>query len=136
MRKAGSGTGPMREWAAPSYDPNTGRAASAYGDRQPVTLRVSAFPRTGRCLTSWEASSRPATLHDIRRSVASGMAKLGISLPVIERVLNHVSGSFAGIVGIYQRHDFAGEKKVALDKWDAHVAAIVADRPAKVVKMR
>jgi hypothetical protein len=38
MRKAGSGTGPMREWAAPSYDPNTGRAASAYGDRQPVTI--------------------------------------------------------------------------------------------------
>jgi hypothetical protein len=38
MRKAGSGTGPLREWAAPSYDPNTGRAASAYGDGQPVTI--------------------------------------------------------------------------------------------------
>ena len=56
------------------------------------------------------------------------MAKLGISLPVIEKILNHVSGSFAGIVGVYQRHDFAGEKKAALDKWGAHVAAIVGGK--------
>jgi integrase len=30
-------------------------------------------------------------LHDIRRTVASGMARLGINLPVIEKLLNHVS---------------------------------------------
>jgi integrase len=78
------------------------------------------------------------TLHDLRRSAASGMAKLGVSLPVIEKVLNHVSGSFAGVVGIYQRHDFAGEKRKALELWGAHVAAIVSDKPAKakVVKLR
>jgi integrase len=46
----------------------------------------------------------PWVLHDIRRTVASGMARLGINLPVIEKLLNHVSGSFAGIVGVYQRH--------------------------------
>jgi integrase len=68
------------------------------------------------------------TLHDIRRTVTSGMARLGISLPVIEKVLNHASGSFAGIVGIYQRHDFAGEKAAALKLWGEHVAAIVADK--------
>ena len=34
----------------------------------------------------------------------SGMARLGINLPVIEKVLNHTSGSFAGIVGVYQKH--------------------------------
>ena len=50
-------------------------------------------------------------LHDLRRTVASGMARLGISLAVIEKVLNHVSGSFAGIVGVYQRHEFADEKR-------------------------
>jgi integrase len=44
------------------------------------------------------------TFHDLRRTVASGMARLGINLPVIEKVLNHTSGSFAGIVGGYQRH--------------------------------
>ena len=40
------------------------------------------------------------TLHDLRRTAASGMARLGINLPVIEKVLNHTSGSFAGIVGV------------------------------------
>jgi integrase len=66
------------------------------------------------------------TLHDLRRTVASGMARLGVALPVIEKVLNHASGSFAGIVGVYQRHDFAGEKKAALNRWGAHVADITA----------
>jgi integrase len=66
-------------------------------------------------------------LHDCRRSVASGMAKLGINLPVIERVLNHVSGSFAGIVGVYQRHDFADEKRAALERWAAHVAKLIGE---------
>ena len=68
----------------------------------------------------------PFVIHDLRHSVASGMARLGINLPVIERVLNHVSGSFAGIVGVYQRHDFADEKRAALELWAKHVAEIVA----------
>jgi integrase len=67
------------------------------------------------------------TLHDLRRTAASGMAKIGVDLPVIEKVLNHVSGSFAGIVGIYQRHDYAAEKRIALDKWAAHVANVVGE---------
>jgi integrase len=78
------------------------------------------------------------TLHDLRRTAASGMARLGVNLPVIEKVLNHVSGSFAGVAGIYQRHDFAGEKRRALELWGAHVAAIVSDKPTKaeVVRLR
>jgi integrase len=70
-------------------------------------------------------SFRDWHLHDCRRTVASGMARLGINLPVIERVLNHVSGSFAGIVSVYQRHDFADEKRAALALWAKHVAEIV-----------
>lgn len=64
-------------------------------------------------------------LHDLRRTVASGMARLGIALPVIEKALNHSSGSFAGIVGVYQRHSFADEKRQALDAWARFVASIV-----------
>ena len=75
-------------------------------------------------------------IHDLRRSVASGMAKLGVSLPVIEKILYHVSGSFSGIVAVYQRHDFADEKRKALEAWANHVAAVVADNPAKVVSLR
>jgi integrase len=79
---------------------------------------------------------RDWVLHDIRRCVASGLARLGVNLPVIEKVLNHVSGSFAGVVGIYQRHDFAGEKRKALELWGAHVAAVVSDKPAKAKVLR
>jgi integrase len=67
-------------------------------------------------------------LHDLRRTAASGMARLGINLPVIEKVLNHSSGSFGGIVGVYQRHNFSDEKRHALERWGAHVADLVADR--------
>jgi integrase len=64
-------------------------------------------------------------LHDLRRTVASGMARLNINLPVIEKVLNHSSGSFAGIVGVYQRHSFADEKRAALEAWGQFVTDLV-----------
>jgi hypothetical protein len=62
----------------------------------------------GAALDAW-------ALHDIRRSVASGLARIGVNLPVIERCLSHISGSFGGIVGVYQRHDFAD---ATLARWD------------------
>jgi integrase len=71
------------------------------------------------------AETAPWVMHDIRRTAASGMAKLGVNLPVIEKLLNHVSGSFAGIVGVYQRHSFADEKRAAMQAWARHVEAIV-----------
>jgi len=75
-------------------------------------------------------------LHDIRRTVASGMAWLGVNLPVIEKLLNHVSGSFAGIVGVYQRHSFADEKRTAMAAWARHVQAIVSgEAAANVVEL-
>ena len=61
------------------------------------------------------------------------MARLGINLPVIEKVLNHSSGSFAGIAGIYQKHTFAEEKRRALDAWGAFVTDLVSDRPRRNV---
>lgn len=75
-------------------------------------------------------------LHDLRRTVASGMARLGINLPVIEKVLNHVSGSFRGIVGVYQRHSFADEKRTALGAWARFVEATVAgEKVSNVVRL-
>jgi integrase len=83
------------------------------------------------------AAIPPWVVHDIRRTVASGMARLGINLPVIEKCLNHTSGSFAGIVGVYQRHSFADEKRTAFDAWGRFVAALVTDAPsANVVGLR
>ena len=68
------------------------------------------------------------TVHDLRRTTASGMAGLGVSLVVIEKILNHVSGSLAGIVGVYQRHEFAEEKRAALQQWADHVEQLVKCR--------
>ena len=65
-------------------------------------------------------------LHDLRRTVATGLQRLGVRLEVTEQVLNHVSGSRAGIVGIYQRHDFAAEQREALDAWGSAVALSIA----------
>jgi integrase len=83
------------------------------------------------------ANMPPWRLHDLRRTAASGLARLGINLPVIEKVLNHASGSFAGIVGVYQKHSFADEKRAALEAWGNFVAALVEAKPAsKVVRLR
>jgi integrase len=68
--------------------------------------------------------------HDIRRTVASGMAKLKIALPVAEKVLNHVSGSFGGIVGVYNHYEYDDEKRSALEAWARFVTALVSDKPA------
>jgi integrase len=77
------------------------------------------------------------TFHDLRRTMASGMARLGIQLPVIEKVLNHSSGSFRGVVGVYQRHSYADEKRQALVTWASFVRSIVSDeRQANVVALR
>jgi integrase len=64
-------------------------------------------------------------LHDLRRTVATGLQRLGVRLEVTEAVQNHVSGSRAGIVGVYQQHDWAKEKRAALEAWGKRVMTIV-----------
>jgi integrase len=64
-------------------------------------------------------------LHDIRRSVATGMADLGVQPHVIEAVLNHISGHKAGVAGVYNRANYAAEKRAALDLWAGHIQALV-----------
>ncbi len=77
------------------------------------------------------------TFHDLRRTCATGMARHGIALPTIERALNHVSGSFRGIVATYQHHNYAAERRHALDAWAAFVERLVTAEPGgNVVEMR
>lgn len=65
------------------------------------------------------------TLHDFRRTLATGMQRLGIRFEVTEAILNHRSGSRAGVAGIYQRHDWGPEKKAALQAWSKHIDALL-----------
>ena len=64
------------------------------------------------------------TVHDLRRTFASGLASIGVSLPTVERLLNHISGSFGGIVGVYQRYDYLPEMQDAIERWERHVQAL------------
>ena len=66
----------------------------------------------------------PYTLHDIRRSAATGLAELGVLPHIIEAVLNHVSGHRAGVAGIYNRARYEGEMREALAKWAKHVEGL------------
>lgn len=63
--------------------------------------------------------------HDLRRTVASGCQRLGIPLEVSEAILNHTSGTRAGIAGVYHVYKFETEKRAALDSWAQHVASAV-----------
>ena len=64
-------------------------------------------------------------LHDLRRTLATGMQRLGVRFEVTEAILNHVGGSRSGVAGIYQRHDWGPEKKVALQSWADHITSVL-----------
>jgi integrase len=75
-------------------------------------------------------------IHDIRRTVATGMAELGVQPHVIEAVINHRSGHKAGVAGIYNRATYEPEIKRALALWAEHLLSIVDGTEQKVVPMR
>jgi integrase len=94
-------------------------------DKAIATARSKTAPRGGEVpagLMAWN-------VHDLRRTVATGLQRLGVRLEVTEAVLNHISGSRGGIAGVYQRHDWASEKRAALDSWAAHVLAAIKQKP-------
>jgi integrase len=76
------------------------------------------------------------THHDLRRTVATRMAELGVQPHIIEAVLNHQSGHRGGIAGIYNRATYAREVAAALALWDEHISALVEGRDRKVVSLR
>ena len=95
---------------------------------------VSGFSKAKRRLdelsgvTGWR-------FHDLRRTAATGLQRLGVRLEVTEAVLGHVSGSRAGIVGVYQRHNYAAEKRQALEAWAREVERLIGRGEAKVIAL-
>jgi integrase len=78
------------------------------------------------------------TLHDLRRTAATGMAeKCGVQPHIIEAALNHVSGeSKRGVAGIYNRARYADDIRRALQAWADYVDALVNYNAANVVRIR
>jgi integrase len=60
--------------------------------------------------------------HDLRRTAATGMAKLGVAGSTISKILNHAEG---GVTRLYNRYSYGDEKRAALTRWADHVAGIV-----------
>jgi integrase len=79
----------------------------------------------------------PWTLHDLRRSAASGMASLGIGPHIVEAILNHKSGTVRGVAAVYNRYTYGPEKRAALAAWATRVEAIVSGgATSNVVKLK
>lgn len=134
--------------------PLTGDAAAIVNNLPEVVGSPKLFPARGTALNGPSGFSKVQArlragladklgpvpewrLHDVRRTVATGMQRLGIRLEVTEAVLNHISGSRAGIAGVYQRHHFMDEKRHALEAWAAELDRIVAgDSCGNVVAFR
>jgi integrase len=77
------------------------------------------------------------TLHDIRRTFASGCARLGIAVHVVEAALNHKSGSIKGIAAVYNRYSYDTEKRAAMTAWARHVQVIVSgEAAANIILLR
>ncbi len=64
-------------------------------------------------------------VHDLRRTCASGLAKLKINLATVELCLNHWSGELGGLREVYVQHDQADDMREAFKQWSAHVESIV-----------
>ncbi|MGA7329688.1 MAG: tyrosine-type recombinase/integrase [Rhodomicrobium sp.] len=74
---------------------------------------------------------KPWRIHDLRRTCATGMEKLGTETRVIESALNHVSGVKGGLIGVYQRANHQEAVKAAYQVWVAHVEALVSGTHAQ-----
>jgi integrase len=82
------------------------------------------------------ADARVWRLHDIRRTVATGMADLGIEPHYIEAALNNFGGHRAGVAGVYNRSNYERAVKSALTRWNEYVLALVEGRESNVVMLQ
>jgi integrase len=91
--------------------------------------KVQLDRRLGDAVKSWR-------VHDIRRTVATRMADIGIEPHIIEAVINHHSGHRRGVAGIYNRSSYERAVKAALERWGEHVIALVEGRESNVLAFR
>lgn len=86
-----------------------------------TTTRRSAVSGFSKALRRVHEQSETSDwhMHDLRRTAASGMARAGIAPHVVEKVLNHISGTISGVAAVYNRYGYDAERRDALDKWGA-----------------
>jgi integrase len=140
-------------WTIPKERSKNARAITLPLMSMATDIIRSVVPRAGRDqlfgehnspkgFTSWfrgkEALDKKTILaewniHDVRRSVATRMADLGVAPHVIEQILNHVSGHRAGVAGIYNRSSYEREVRAALAMWEDHIRTLVTGDNRKIL---
>jgi integrase len=91
--------------------------------------RAELGTRRGDAIPGW-------TLHDLRQTAASGMARMNIPPHVVDKVLNHVSGTIRGVAAVYNRFAYLNERRSALEAWGAYITRLVSPAPGNVVTLR
>jgi integrase len=74
-------------------------------------------------------------LHDLRRTAASGMARLNIAPQVVDRILNHSAGTIRGVAAVYNRFEYQDERRAALAAWASYVTSLLTPVPSNVVPL-
>ena len=69
----------------------------------------------------------PWTLHDLRRTLRTKWAELGVIREVAEKYINHVSGANSGIEAIYNRAKYKEPMRAAVTLWESHLARLLRD---------
>jgi integrase len=77
----------------------------------------------------------PWTIHDLRRTAATGMAGLRIAPHVVDKILNHVSGKISGVAAVYNRFEYSDERRAALEAWGRYVENLINPAPTNVVML-
>lgn len=70
----------------------------------------------------------PWRLHDVRRTVVTGMNNIGVMPHIVEACVNHVSGTKGGVAGVYNHAAYLDEKRAAWERWASHIASLVEGR--------
>jgi hypothetical protein len=81
-----------------------------------------------------EAAISGWRLHDLRRTAATGMARLKFAPHVVDKVLNHVAGAIRGVAAVYNRFEYLDDRKVALEAWGRYVENLVRPGGDNVVE--
>ena len=102
---------------------------------------VSGFSRAKERIDGFMAAGvgreiDPWILHDLRRTATTGMAALKIPPHVVDRILNHTSGTIRGVAAVYNRFEYLEERRAALEAWGRYVSNLVTPAPANVIALR
>jgi integrase len=118
-----------REPATYVFTTRGDRPISGYSKAKARLDRIVAEARSEAGL----ADLKPWTIHDLRRTVGTGLGKLGISRFIIARVLNHADRT---VTGIYDRYEYLDEKRHALEVWGQYLENLSTPPGANVVPIR